>query len=175
MCCNSNNKSVSQVEGRRVPPKRKPRTIVKREVVPSMDSITIYGYTFPRCTTTDRHCCRYIHSWEIWLLTPVTFLNMRPGQPLHWPALNSLVAFGRCEGANVRAGAGGIPHKESATPLWYQRDSIGRAFTIRVEKTSWLQSGWQVCYSYCIYGGQYHWQQHGHGVGLRSICSWGHG
>ena len=32
-------------------------------------------------------------------------------------------------------------------PLLYKRDFIG-VFTIRVEKTSWLWSGRQVCYSY---------------------------
>lgn len=63
------------------------------------------------------------------------------------------------------------PHKESATIIqaWFHR---GVYYPSGEDQ---LAPVWTASVLQLLHGGQYHWQQHGCGVGLRSICSWGHG
>ena len=64
------------------PPKRKPSygEKSKGEVVLPMDPTTVAA--FPRCTATDRHCCRYLND----LVSPVTCLRRLPSsREGFWP------------------------------------------------------------------------------------------
>lgn len=91
----------------------------------------------------------------------------QPGQPLHLPRTHWWPLVGGKEQRCWDRWHGDHTITESATIIqaWFH------CGVYHPSGEDQLAPVWTAS----VLGGQYHWQQHGCGVGLHSICSWGHG